>query len=143
MARACVENVAFIALACDQQQHVTTLAHFVATLDKQVEAVFCDVLMVCNAQGLIGNRQQSILPMTSFSWRTKTQRVRLNTLVNFEPAEPGQMVNFQPAPTLWRNRSAGRPSLLAGHEGTQRTRVTGAPGLIARKPDVGKGSDSL
>lgn len=54
MARACVENVQFIALACDQQPHFTTLAHFVATLGKEVEAVFRDVLMVCNAQGLIG-----------------------------------------------------------------------------------------
>ncbi len=54
MARACEENVLFIALACDQQPHFTTLAHFVATLGKEVEAVFRDVLMVCNAQGLIG-----------------------------------------------------------------------------------------
>ncbi len=54
MARACVENVIFIALACDQQPHFTTLANFVATLGKQVEAVFRDVLMVCHAQGLIG-----------------------------------------------------------------------------------------
>ena len=56
MARACTENVLFIALACDQQPHFTTLAHFVATLGKEVEAVFRDVLMVCNAQGLIGKR---------------------------------------------------------------------------------------
>lgn len=54
MARACVENVVFIAFACDQQRHFTTLAHFVATLGEAVEAVFRDVLMVCNAQGLIG-----------------------------------------------------------------------------------------
>lgn len=54
MARACEENVQFIALACDQQPHFTTLAHFVATLGKEVEAVFRDVLLVCNAQGLIG-----------------------------------------------------------------------------------------
>ena len=51
MARACAENVVFIALACDQQAHFTTLAHFVATLGKEVEAVFRDVLTVCSAQG--------------------------------------------------------------------------------------------
>lgn len=60
MARACVENVQFIALACDQQPHFTTLAHFVATLGKEVEAVFRDVLMVCNAQGLIGKHMFAI-----------------------------------------------------------------------------------
>jgi transposase len=60
MARACVENVIFIALACDQQPHFTTLAHFVATLGKEVEAVFRDVLMVCSAQGLIGKHMFAI-----------------------------------------------------------------------------------
>ncbi|MBL0222379.1 MAG: IS1182 family transposase [Dokdonella sp.] len=60
MARACAENVQFIALACDQQPHFTTLAHFVATLGKEVEAVFRDVLMVCNAQGLIGKTMFAI-----------------------------------------------------------------------------------
>lgn len=60
MARACVENVLFIALACDQQPHFTTLAHFVATLGKEVEAVFRDVLLVCNAQGLIGKAMFAI-----------------------------------------------------------------------------------
>jgi transposase len=62
MARACAENVVFIALACDQQPHFTTLAHFVATLGKEVEAVFRDVLMVCNAQGLIGKQGLLALP---------------------------------------------------------------------------------
>ena len=60
MARACVENVLFIALACDQQPHFTTLAHFVTTLGKEVEAVFRDVLLVCNAQGLIGKNMFAI-----------------------------------------------------------------------------------
>ena len=60
MARACVENVIFIALACDQQPYFTTLAHFVATLGKEVEAVFRDVLMVCNTQGLIGKAMFAI-----------------------------------------------------------------------------------
>ncbi len=60
MARACVENVLFIALACDQQPHFTTLAHFVATLGQEVEAVFRDVLMVCNTQGLIGKNTFAI-----------------------------------------------------------------------------------
>lgn len=60
MARAGEENVQFIALACDQQPHFTTLARFVATLGKDVEAVFRDVLMVCNKQGLIGKAMFAI-----------------------------------------------------------------------------------
>ena len=55
-----MENVQFIALACDQQPHFATLAHFVATLGQEVEAVFRDVLMVCNAQGLIGKNMFAI-----------------------------------------------------------------------------------
>ena len=60
MARACTENVVFIALACDQQPHFTTLAHFVSTLGKEVGAVFRDVLMVCDKQGLIGKQMFAI-----------------------------------------------------------------------------------
>lgn len=60
MAQAWVENVVFIALACDQQSHFTTLAHFVATLGNEVEGVFRDVLMVCNEQGLIGKNMFAI-----------------------------------------------------------------------------------
>ena len=50
----------FIALACDQQPHFTTLAHFVATLGKEFEAVFRDVLLICNKQGLIGKSMFAI-----------------------------------------------------------------------------------
>jgi transposase len=60
MAQACTENVVFIALACDQQPHFTTLAHFVATLGQEVEAVFRQVLLVCDAQGLIGKQMFAI-----------------------------------------------------------------------------------
>ncbi len=60
MARACTENVLFIALACDQQPHFTTLANFVATLGREIEGVFRDVLMVCDAQGLIGKQMFAI-----------------------------------------------------------------------------------
>ncbi|MEO5810500.1 MAG: transposase [Rhodanobacter sp.] len=84
MARPSTENVLFIALACDQQPYFTTLAHFVATLCKEVAAVFRDVLMVCNAQGLIDKNMFAVgscKPPSNASKersgsRTRTHRVR-------------------------------------------------------------------
>jgi len=52
--RACRENVVFMALSGDSAPHFTTLASFVAKLPKEITTVFRDVLLVCDAEGLIG-----------------------------------------------------------------------------------------
>jgi transposase len=52
--RACRENVVFMALSGDTQPHFTTIASFVARLPAEITAVFRDVLLVCDQQGLIG-----------------------------------------------------------------------------------------
>lgn len=52
--RACRENVVFMALSGDSAPHFTTIASFVSKLSSEITAVFRDVLLVCDAQGLIG-----------------------------------------------------------------------------------------
>ena len=52
--RACRENVVFMALSGDSAPHFTTIAGFIAKLPAEITSVFRDVLMVCDAQGLIG-----------------------------------------------------------------------------------------
>jgi transposase len=52
--RACRENIVFMALSGDSAPHFTTIAGFVAKLPGEITAVFRDVLLVCDEQGLIG-----------------------------------------------------------------------------------------
>jgi transposase len=52
--RACRENVVFMALSGDTQPRFTTIASFVARMPAEITAVFRDVLLVCDEQGLIG-----------------------------------------------------------------------------------------
>lgn len=58
--RACRENVVFMALSGDTQPHFTTLAHFVSSLSAEITAVFRDVLLVCDEQGLIGRQMFAV-----------------------------------------------------------------------------------
>ncbi len=50
----CKENVVFIALSGDSQPHFTTIAKFVAQMGDVIQSLFTEVLMVCDARGLIG-----------------------------------------------------------------------------------------
>lgn len=57
---ACRTNVLFMALSGDSCPHFTTLAAFVAELGEQIKAIFTQVLMVCDRQGLIGREMFAI-----------------------------------------------------------------------------------
>ena len=60
LAEACQRNVVFKALTADTQPHFTTIADFVATLDKEIVGVFRDVLMYADTLGLIGKQTFAI-----------------------------------------------------------------------------------
>ena len=60
IARACEENVLFIALSADSRPHFTTIANFVATVGPYIVPIFRDVLAVCYAEGLIGKRMFAV-----------------------------------------------------------------------------------
>lgn len=52
--QACARNVQFIALSGDSQPSHTHIAKFVCSLSAQIKPLFSQVLMTCDAQGLIG-----------------------------------------------------------------------------------------
>jgi transposase len=52
--QACARNVQFIAISGDSQPSHTHIAKFVANLGDQIKPLFSQVLMTCDAQGLIG-----------------------------------------------------------------------------------------
>jgi transposase len=60
IAQACAENIIFMALSCDTKPHFTTIADFVATMDKEIIHFFRDVLLVCDDLGLIGKEMFAI-----------------------------------------------------------------------------------
>src|SRR5690554_4424968 len=51
----CETNVIFKALSCDTVPHFTTLAKFVSSHADEIEALFQQVLLVCDEQGLLGH----------------------------------------------------------------------------------------
>ncbi len=60
IARACEENVVFMALAADTRPHFTTIADFIARMGAEITSVFRDVLTVCYTEGLIGRTMFAI-----------------------------------------------------------------------------------
>ena len=58
--RACLRNVQFIAISGDSQPSHAHLAKFVSTLGEQIKPLFSQVLMTCDAQGLIGREMFAI-----------------------------------------------------------------------------------
>jgi len=50
----CETNIIFKALSCDTVPHFTTLASFVSGRTEEIEALFEQVLLICDAQGLLG-----------------------------------------------------------------------------------------
>ena len=77
IARACEEQVTFIALCGDRAPHFTTIAKFVSLLGDDIARVFAAVLAVCDAQGLIGREMFAIdgvkLPSNASKHRSGTR----------------------------------------------------------------------
>jgi transposase len=77
IARACAEQVTFIALSGDTRPHFTTIAHFVSTLGEDIARVFAGVVAICDAHGLIGREMFAIdgvkLPSNASKQRSGTR----------------------------------------------------------------------
>lgn len=58
--RLCRENVLFMAISGDSSPQFTTVAKFVRELAGEVSAIFTQVLLVCDRQGLIGRQMFAI-----------------------------------------------------------------------------------
>ena len=60
IARACEENVIFMALSADTRPHFATIANFISSMDEVIIGLFRDVLTICYAEGLIGRQMFAI-----------------------------------------------------------------------------------
>ena len=58
--RACRDSVLFMAISADSAPQFTTIARFVRELGPQIESLFTQVLLTCDAQGLIGRHMFAI-----------------------------------------------------------------------------------
>ncbi|NIV99897.1 IS1182 family transposase [Candidatus Saccharibacteria bacterium] len=52
--RACCENVLFMAMSCNQRPDHSTIAAFVSSMKDQILPLFCDILLVCEQENLLG-----------------------------------------------------------------------------------------
>ena len=52
--RACCENVTFVALSGNQRPDHSTIAVFVSSMKDQILPLFCDILLVCEQENLLG-----------------------------------------------------------------------------------------
>jgi hypothetical protein len=58
--RVCRENVLFMAISGDSAPQFTTIAKFIRELGEEVSAIFTQVLLICDRQGLIGKQMFAI-----------------------------------------------------------------------------------
>jgi transposase len=52
--RACSENVLFMAMSCNHRPDHSTIAAFVSSMKDQILPLFCDILLVCEQENLLG-----------------------------------------------------------------------------------------
>jgi len=52
----CQNNIIFKALSCDSVPHFTTIADFVSSRSIEIEALFEQILLICDEQGLLGHQ---------------------------------------------------------------------------------------
>jgi transposase len=58
--RACNENIIFMALSCGYHPDHSTIAHFVSSMQREIEAIFCNILLVCAELDLLGGTHFSL-----------------------------------------------------------------------------------
>jgi transposase len=56
----CRENVVFMAISADSRPHFTTIAEFISSSHEQIADLFQQVLMTCDAMGLIGGEMFAV-----------------------------------------------------------------------------------
>lgn len=60
MERACLENIIFMALCCGYSPDHSTIAHFVSSMQKEIESIFTNILLVCDQLDLLGGTHFSL-----------------------------------------------------------------------------------
>ncbi len=60
IAQCCAENIIFMALSADTRPHFTTIADFISSVDQEIIKLFLQVLLCCDAMGLIGKEMFAV-----------------------------------------------------------------------------------
>ena len=60
IARCCEENIIFMALSAATRPHYTTIADFISSIDQETIKLFLQVLLTCDAMGLIGREMFAV-----------------------------------------------------------------------------------
>ena len=101
--RACCEHVTFIALSGDTCPHFTTIAAFVSGLGDLIGKVFKQVLLICDAQGLIGREMFAIdgvkLPSNASKERSGTRADFARQAQKMEAAVQAMLARHREADT--------------------------------------------
>jgi transposase len=58
--RACAENIIFMALSCGYRPDHSTIAHFVSSMQEEIESIFGNILLVCAELDLLGGTHFSL-----------------------------------------------------------------------------------
>lgn len=58
--RACAENILFMALSCGYRPDHSTLAQFVSSMQKEIQSIFSNILLVCDELDLLGGTHFSL-----------------------------------------------------------------------------------
>ena len=58
--RACGENILFMALSCGFRPDHSTIAHFVSSMQEEIESIFSNILLVCAELDLLGGTHFSL-----------------------------------------------------------------------------------
>ena len=58
--RACGENILFMALSSGCHPDHSTLAHFVSSMQREIESIFANILLVCDELDLLGGTHFSL-----------------------------------------------------------------------------------
>jgi transposase len=58
--RACGENILFMALSCGYRPDHSTIAHFVSSMQQEIESIFGNILLVCEELDLLGGTHFSL-----------------------------------------------------------------------------------
>ena len=111
--RACRENVLFMAMSGDTQPAYTTIDSFIRKLSDNIAAIFTDVILICDRQGLIGRQMFAIdgvkLPGNASKARSGTHA---------ELAHQAERIETRVRQLLQEHR---RCDALGEEDGTQRT----------------------
>lgn len=60
IAQCCEENIIFMALSAHTRPHFTTIADFISNQDEEASTLFNEVILICDAMGLIGREMFAV-----------------------------------------------------------------------------------